>query len=67
MRTNKDVTFFSMIIIWLIGGGLTLILTNINPHLITIFFICVMSVLILFKKLNRNFGLWLEKPFKNKK
>lgn len=63
--TIKDLIFHTVVILWLmIGiisgvfyGGVGIIIT----HLV---FITLFGSLVLFKLLNKKFGLWLEKPLK---
>lgn len=63
--TIKDLIFHTTTILWLMIGIISGIFYGGDGIIIThLVFITLMCVLVVFKKLNRKFGLWLEKPLK---
>ena len=64
IKTIKDVVVYVFVLIWLIGGTIIGITTNLDSNTIIFIFISIMSVLVIFKFSNRKFALWLEKPLK---
>ena len=64
-KTNKDVVFYSFILIWLFGGTILVVSTNLDANIINLLFLSIIGILVIVKFLNRKFALWLEKPLKN--
>lgn len=65
IKIYKDIVFWSIAIIWLIGNLIEFKLTN-YCFIVSFVMIAVMTVLISIKINNDAFNKWLNTPIKNK-
>jgi len=65
IKTNKDLLFIIIVIGWLSSNILFFIFMG-DHGLITsnMFWMVIMLVLVTLKRYDKDFALWLEKPFK---
>ena len=61
VKTNKDLVFWSVLIVWLSLAVVSLFIDNFALIYVHNFFIIVMCILVLIKDNNKKFNNWLNK------
>lgn len=64
IKTNKDLFFTILVIIWFFAGIITVLINRTFLAYFSMVMCLILSVIVLFKIKNNKFALWLEKPLK---